>query len=76
MVGPVFRIAELLIVPLVLPPHVLHKCDGIWLSQGVIVDLGTKSRQQKPQSWFSRFCAMMMLRKAAVATVVAFRVSK
>ena len=51
MVGPVFGIAELLIVPLVLPPQMLHKCDEIWLSQGVIVDLGTKSRQQKPQSW-------------------------
>jgi hypothetical protein len=44
VVGPVFRIAELLIVPLVLPPQILHKCDEI-------VDLGTKSRQQKPQSW-------------------------
>ena len=76
MVGPVFGIAELLIVPLVLPPQMLHRCDEIWLSQGVIVDLGTKSRQQKPQSWFSRFCAMVMLGKAAVATLVAFRVSK
>ena len=44
VVGPCFRIAELLIESLVMLSQLLHRCDKNWLSQRVIVDLGTKSR--------------------------------